>query len=104
MTWQLQSGFLICFALSWAACAAPVDDWRDQNRPASFGYTCDADASTCKAPFSCMQNGMFGMKQCTLACRSDDDCPHWQATGDCGGAFQSPCEQGVCQPHGFGCR
>lgn len=87
--------------LALLACKVEQPDPRDKNRPDSFGDGCSGDAGVdvCVAPFSCLMNAhREGVLQCTLACDSDDDCPHWEATGHCAGPVQIPCEQNICQP------
>ena len=92
---------IILVGLSVLVSTCGDDDWRDQNRPATFFDTCDPASPKCKSPFSCLRNpGRSGAGYCTLACTSDAECPSWTATGHCAGPFQSRCLQGVCQ---YGC-
>ena len=95
---RLLSAFIAAWFLG---CSDEMSQWRDTNRPPSFGTACEGDAGldVCESPFTCMRNASFsGAMQCTLACDSDDDCPRWEATGHCAGPFQSRCEANVCQP------
>src|SRR5215471_14194114 len=77
-------------------------DGIDVNNPATFSNPCDVDAGVdvgvCQAPFSCLHS-VTGGSRCSLVCKSDADCPRWVATGHCDGPFQSPCVEGICQPH-----
>jgi hypothetical protein len=80
-------------------------DALDPNQPASFGRACEADASACTAPLTCLSvdplpsGGPPSSRSiCTSACRVDADCPSWQATGFCAGAVSLRCSRGSCQP------
>jgi hypothetical protein len=89
-------------ALTWFACESDPE-WRDINRPASFGDVRDADAGTCTEPFECVLTPTAQSSLCTASCASDDDCPAWEATGHCAGYYQAPCENGFCRTS-RGCR
>ena len=73
------------------------DELRDRNRPATFGDSCGPDGGTCEGPFTCMPGDASTTAECTQACASDDDCPHWTATGHCEGPTYGRCQEGLCK-------
>ena len=81
------------------ACADPAanEDWRDRNRPATYGDGCDAQAD-CASPFQCLEKPDGGLVSplCSQHCTVAADCPTWTATGHCAGPRQSTCVGGVC--------
>jgi hypothetical protein len=89
-------------ALALLACETDPE-WRDTNRPDSFGDLCEVDAGTCAEPFQCILAPSAQRSVCTLSCVSGEDCPAWEATGHCAGYYQAPCENGVCRA-ARGCR
>jgi hypothetical protein len=58
------------FGLSASALLACETDleWRDTNRPDSFGDLCDVDAGACAEPFQCILDPSAQGNVCTASC------------------------------------
>ena len=85
-------------AIFGATCAcSSQDDWRDHNRPATYGAQC-ATSADCSQPFSCLGPPDAGpyWPICTVVCDLASDCPTWSATGHCPGPITPVCNGGFC--------
>lgn len=95
---------IACVFILVASVACEEDEeWRDTNRPDTFGDSCEVDAGTCGEPFQCVRDPSAQGDVCSATCATDDDCPAWEAVGHCAGHYQAPCEDGVCRTR-RGCR
>lgn len=78
-------------------CCSEHEDFKDHNRPPTYGSQCEA-TSECAKPFSCLGPADAGAYWpiCTVPCDSVSDCPTWNATGHCPGPITPICELGIC--------
>jgi hypothetical protein len=92
---MLRVSLIVPLALFIGACSR--EDFRDHNRPATYGSQCN-DGSDCAPPFQCLGPSDAGpyFPICTITCTDVRDCPVWNSTGHCEGPITPVCEHGVC--------
>ena len=98
LVWQRALFFgLFVGILAGAGCLEQTDDWRDRNRPDTYGMRC-IYASDCASPFACLgpQDAGAYWPICTTPCETSKDCPMWTATGHCSGPITPICDRGLC--------
>jgi hypothetical protein len=80
-----------------AGCSNELNDFKDRNRPPTYGSHCDND-DDCSSPFQCVGPPDAGpyWPICTVPCASVADCPRWNATGHCPGPITPVCTSGLC--------